>query len=81
MPAISQVIFAGLALLIVWTMVRGFRTGELYDEGWTLTANDQPIMFAVSIVVRAGLVVFLIWLAAGNDAASFVRAVGLGYLL
>lgn len=68
MPAMSQVIFAGLALVIAWTMVRGFRTGELHDESWTLTANDQPIMFAASIVVRTGLVIFLLWLAAGNAA-------------
>ena len=81
MPTISQLVFAGLAIVILWTLVRGFRSGMVYDEGWTFTANDQPMMFALSIVVRAGLVVFLMWLAAGNDKESFVRAIGLGWLL
>ena len=81
MPTISQLVFAGLAIVILWTLVRGFRSGMVYDEDWTFSANDQPMMFALSIVVRAGLVAFLMWLAAGNDKESFVRAIGLGWLL
>jgi hypothetical protein len=81
MPLAARALMAGLALFMVWTMVRGFRTGIVYDETWTFDESKNPMMFALTMAVRGVGVVFFLWLAAGYDADSFLRASGLGWLL
>ena len=80
MPLSARALTACLAVFIVWTMVRGFREGVVYDEGQAIEEDQSPMMFAVSMAVRGGFVVFFLWLAAGYDSASFARVFGLSWL-
>jgi hypothetical protein len=50
---------------MVWTLVRGARTGVLYSKGWSIGIDDSPALFALDFVVRTMLITEFLGLAAG----------------
>lgn len=58
--------YASLAAFIVWTMVRGLRTGVLHSEDYEY--REGGISFEVMLLLR--------FVAAGFFAAGFCHAVG-----
>src|SRR5262245_29012993 len=72
-----RVFMAALALFILWTMVRALRTGTIYSEGDGYGLDDRPVMFSLTFAVHAVGLAFFVWLAAGYDAPSFLRLLGL----
>lgn len=65
MDPIGRVVMAGLAVLVVGTIVRALRTGELYSENMAFGLDDNPTLFGLGIVVHSGLAVFCGAMAAG----------------
>jgi hypothetical protein len=76
----GRFIMAGLALFIVWTLVRAWRTSVIRDGIWTFDADDNPIMYAVAFGVRIGLVIFLAGCAAGYPPSEVADALGIGWM-
>jgi hypothetical protein len=81
MPLFARVLMAGLAIFCACMIVRSFRTGLVSYENGTYSLDKQPMTFALMIVMQASVCAFLAWLAAGYDAPSFLRLLGLGWLL
>ena len=81
MPLYARVLMAGLAIFCAAMVVRSFRTGLVSDESGTYSLETQPMTFSFMIVGQTFVCAFLAWLAAGYDAPSFLRLIGLGWLL
>ena len=70
MDPFGRVMMAGLAAFMIWTLVRGVKTGVLYSEGWALGAERSPVMFALDFAVRSVLIVMCLGMAAGYTLAE-----------
>lgn len=68
---IGRAIAALLAAFVVWTLVRAFRRGVISDDMWTYSLDDNPMLFTIAAVAHGLGVAFLVFIAAGNDPASF----------
>jgi hypothetical protein len=71
---------ASLAVFIAWTMLRAFRTGQVFSRGSGYTTDDQPTMFALIMLSHALMIFFCLWLAAGYDLQGFLRLFGLEWV-
>jgi hypothetical protein len=38
MPAPARALMAGLACFVIWTMIRAWRSGTLFSDGWAFSA-------------------------------------------
>jgi hypothetical protein len=77
MPLAARVLMAALAAFGVWTMIRACRSGTIYSEGSGYNIDERPVTFSLTLVAHGLGVAFLLWLAAGYDAPSFMRLFGL----
>lgn len=76
----GRFIMGALALFLVWTLIRAWRSGTIYDGMWTFNADDDPIMYALEFGVRIFLVAMCVAGADGYTPAQFFDMVGLGWL-
>jgi hypothetical protein len=72
----GRIILAALAAFIAWTLVRAFRRGVIYSDGYGLTLDDSPVLFTLTLIVHAFGVLFFAYLAAGYEMAGFARLFG-----
>jgi hypothetical protein len=70
MDPLGRMVMAGLVMFMIWTLVRGARTGVLYGEGWAVGVDRWPVLFAVDFALRSLLVVACLGLAAGYSLAE-----------
>ena len=77
MPMWARVLMVAFALFGAWTMVRAWRTGEVFSESFTYSLDGRPMMFSAVLVTHGICVAFLLWLAAGYDGPGFLRLFGL----
>ena len=80
MPLLGRVVMGGLAIFVTWTMIRAFRSGEIFSDGRGYTLDQQPMIFAFAMVAHGFIIFFCVWLAAGYDIQSFLRLFGLEWL-
>jgi hypothetical protein len=73
----GRVILGLLAVFIAWTILRAWRSGQVFSNGWGYSLDDQPILYTLTMAAHAGGVVWFLWLAAGYDTASFLHLFGL----
>ncbi len=76
----GRFILAGLAVFVVWTLVRAWRTGVIRDGIWLFDAEDNPIMYAVAFGTHIGLVIFCAALAAGYPLDDVANMLGIGWM-
>jgi hypothetical protein len=75
----ARALVAGLACFVIWTMIRALRSGTLFSDGGTFTADEQPVMFSLGVAAHSLCVAYLLWLAAGYDSHGFFRLIGLDF--
>src|SRR5262249_37314001 len=73
MHPISRAVMAAMAVLMVVTLVRAFRTGQISNDMATYTQDEQPFQFSIGIGVQVLGIAFFAWLASGGDAETFYR--------
>lgn len=81
MPVLARVILGCMGLFVVWTMVRAYRSGQIFSRGTGFTIDDQPVLFTLTMFAHLLIVFFFGWLAAGYDTASFLQLFGLDWLV
>lgn len=77
----ARALMVALAVFLVWTMIRAYRSGTIFSEGTAFSAEQQPALFALGLAAHGFIVAFLLWLAAGYDQKSFFHLLGLDRLL
>jgi hypothetical protein len=77
MDPIGRGVMAGLAVFVVWTIVRALREGSLYSEKMEFTLDGNPVMFSLGLVVHAGIAAFCSALAAGYPMPEIRQVCGL----
>ena len=76
----GRFIMAGLALFVVWTLFRAWRTGLICDGIWLFDADANPIMYWTMFGVRIGMVIFCVGLAAGYPLPVVADWLGIGWM-
>jgi hypothetical protein len=76
----GRFIMGAFALFFVWTLVRAWRTGWIYDGVWRFNADDNPAMYGLEFAGRIFLIAMFVAGAAGYSPAEFFDMVGLGWL-
>jgi hypothetical protein len=74
----GRIVLGALAVFILWTLVRAFRSGVIYSRGYAFSLDESPMLFTIGVIVHALCAVFLVYLAAGYQMAGFARWLGLG---
>lgn len=77
MHPIGRVVFAGLAVFVVWTLVRACRSGTIFSRDIAFRLHEQPVLFSLAFTVHVLIALFLVWCAAGNDPGAFFRVLGI----
>ena len=65
MDPFGRLVMGGLAVFVVWTLVRAARTGVIYSEYRGFDINEQPTLYALAYVVHLAIVVAALGMAAG----------------
>jgi hypothetical protein len=73
----GRVILGVLAVFVAWTVVRAWRSGQVFSEGWGYRLDDQPLLYTLTMIVHAAAIAWFLWLAAGYDTASLLHLLGL----
>jgi hypothetical protein len=76
----GRFIMGAFALFFVWTLVRAWRSGWIYDDMWRFNADDNPVMYAFEFAARIFLVAMFVAGAAGYSPAEFFDMAGIGWL-
>ena len=69
----GRIILGALALFIFWTLVRAFRRGVIYSDGYGFSLDENPMMFTLAVIVHTLGALFFAYLAAGYEMASIAR--------
>ncbi len=80
MPIYGRLIFAALALFMVWTLVRAWRSGVIVDNFWRFDVDDNPILYSLEFAGHIALIVICTGCAAGLTMSQMFDFVGLGPL-
>ena len=73
----GRIILGALAVFILWSLVRAFQRGRISStSGYSFTLDDSPMLFTLIAIAYAGGALYFAYLAAGYDAAGFVRWIG-----
>ncbi|OJT95348.1 MAG: hypothetical protein BGN82_02110 [Alphaproteobacteria bacterium 65-7] len=75
MHPLGRAVFAGLAIFVVWMMVRAVRRGRIYARGREFRIDSKPIMFSLAFAVHMFIAAFCVWCAAGYDPRAFFEMV------
>lgn len=76
MHPLGRVMFAGLAIFIVWMTIRALRSGCIYARGVEFRIDDQPMMFSLAFAFQIAAGAFCVWCAAGYDPGAFFEMLG-----
>jgi hypothetical protein len=77
MNPFGRIILGALAAFTLWSLVRAFRRGIIGSaSGGSFTLDDSPILFTLTAIAHAVGVVYFAYLAAGFEAAGFIRWIG-----
>jgi hypothetical protein len=77
----GRFIMGAFAIFFVWTLIRAWRTGWIYDSLWTFNADDNPVMYSVELAARIFMIAMFVAGAAGYTSAQFFDIVGLGSIV
>ena len=70
---IDRTIAALVAAFVLWTLVRAFRQGVIYDNMYSFSLDGSPMLFSIAVIGRALGAAFLLFVAAGYDQATFLH--------
>lgn len=68
---IGRTIAALVAAFVIWTVVRAFRQGVIYDDMYSFSLDKSPMLFSIAVISHALGAAFLLSIAAGYDQAAF----------
>jgi len=77
----GRFVMGAFALFIIWTLVSAWRTGRIRSGVWRFTADDDPIMYALTFGGHIFVVAMMAAGAAGYSPAEFFDMVGLSFLV
>ena len=69
----GRIILGALAVFILWTLVRAFRSGVVYSRGYSFSLDESPMLFTIAIIVHALGALFFAYLSAGYEMAAIAR--------
>jgi hypothetical protein len=69
----GRIILGALAVFILWTLVRAFRRGVIYSDGYGFSLDESPMLFTITIIVHALGALFFAYLSAGYEMAAIAR--------
>ena len=67
--------FDQLAAFMLWSLIRAFRSGKIFSDGFGYDSNERPMVFAFVAASHVVGICLFGWLAAGGDIAAFWRLV------
>jgi hypothetical protein len=70
---IGRTIAALVAAFVVWTVVRAFRQGVIYDNIYSFSLDESPMLFSIAVISHMLGAAFLLSVAAGYDQATFLH--------
>ena len=81
MPLYGRVLMGCLALFAAWAMLRAWRSGVAYSDGYTFNEDHEPTMFIVTMLSQLFVLLFCVALAAGYTPQEFLAQFGLDKFL
>lgn len=76
----GRFIMAGLAVFVIWTLVRAWRTGVIRDGIWLFDADNNPFMYALAFATHILIVVLFAAGAAGYPPSEVLNLLGFGWM-
>ena len=76
----GRFIMGAFALFFVWTLVRAWRTGWIYNGMWKCNADDSPVMYSLMFAGHAFIFAMFVAGAAGYSPSEFFDMAGLGWI-
>jgi len=76
----GRFIAVAMALFVIWTLVRAWRSGAIRDGVWTFYADDNPVLYTLAFASHMLIVAMFVAVAAGYTPAEFFDMVGLGWI-
>jgi hypothetical protein len=73
MHPIGRIVLGLLAAFMLWSLIRAFRNGMIFSDGFGYDSNERPMMFALVAASHVVGICLFGWLAAGGDIAAFWR--------
>ncbi|MDE2379714.1 hypothetical protein [Bradyrhizobium sp.] len=73
--SIGQAAAAFIGLVILWTLIRAWRTGVIYTRGYSFDLEENPMLFTLASVVHGLGFAFCCYVAAGYPPADFLRLI------
>ena len=70
MPIYGRVVMGVLAVFVLWTVQRAWRSGVLYSRGTPYVLDDNPTMYTIGVVVHIAMAIYCAALAAGFTNAE-----------
>ena len=74
-PPSGRLVAALIGLVILWTLIRAYRTGVIYTRGYSFDINENPMAFTLATVVHGFGFAFCCTLAAGYSAEDFLKLI------
>ncbi len=71
----GRVVAAVLALVILWTLIRAYRTGVIYTRGYSFDLEENPMLFTLATIVHGFGFAFCCYVAAGYSPDTFLKLI------
>ena len=52
-----------MAALVIWSLLRAFKTGTISSRGWTFQIEESPLGFMLTVVSRLVILGGCVWFA------------------
>ena len=72
---VGQAAAAVIGLVILWTLIRAYRTGVIYTRGYSFDLEENPMLFTLATVVHGLGFAFCCYVAAGYSPATFLKLI------
>ena len=69
----GRIVLGALAVFILWTVVRAFRRGVVFSDGYGFSLDESPMLFTLAIIVHALGALYFTYLAAGYEMVAIAR--------
>jgi hypothetical protein len=61
----GRLVMAALAVFVLWTLVRAWRSGVIFSEGRGYAIDENPTIYSLGLAVHGGIAIYCALLAAG----------------